>query len=139
MVAPFGASSKQGGSCMGSPDVCKTPAPPAPSPVPVPYPNSGQCAQALNFSTKVKLVQMNALTQKSEIPMSQGDEAGVAGGVTSGQNMGPISYKNSSTKVKFEGIGAVCQTSMTAHNGKSANMPAGQQVAPSQQKVKIAV
>jgi len=138
MVAIFPGSTKAGGMCMGAPDVCKTPAPPLPSPVPVPYPNTGQLVQANDTSTKVKFVNMEVVTVKSKIPMSQGDEAGVAGGLVSGANMGEVAFKKGSTKVKIEGQPCIHLTSVTSHNGSNANAPAGVQVVPSQTKVIIA-
>ena len=124
------------GICSGFPDVCKTPAPPAP-PIPIPYPNMGQVAQAVKTGVKVKVMNQPALNKGSEIPMSQGDEAGVAGGVTSGVNMQVVKYVMGYPKVKVEGMDAVGLMSTTGHNGSSANMPAGQQIAPSQAKVII--
>jgi hypothetical protein len=129
----FPASSKGGGVCMGFPDVCKTPAPPSPSPIPIPYPNIAQCASATGESQKVKIANMGALKKDSEIPMSSGDEAGVAGGVSSSVNMNKCTYKQGSMKVKFEGAEAVHLTSMTSHN--KDNFPAGMQIAPSQVQV----
>lgn len=137
MPGTMPASTKAGGQCFAMPDVCLTPAPPAP-PVPIPYPNTAMLVQAVKFSTKVKMVNKEALTLKSEIPKSMGDEAGTNGGVVSGMNMQKVTYKKGSTKVKIEGQPAVSLTSMTGHNGMNANMPAGQQVAPSQAKVLIA-
>lgn len=133
----FPGSTKLGGQAMGTPDVCKTPAPPAP-PVPIPYPNIAQMPTAMGFATKVKLSMGPALTLQSQVPMTQGDEAGVAGGVVSGMNMGPMTYKKGSAKVIIQGAPAVYLTSITGHNGSNANMPAGQQIAPSQTKVMIA-
>jgi len=130
------ASSKGGGMCQGMPDICKVPAPPAP-PIPTPFPNLGQMATASKTCAKVKLVGMEAVTETSEIPMSQGDEAGVAGGLVSGKNMDKIVVKKGSSKVKLCGKAAAHLTSMTAHNGANANMPAGQQIAPSQAKVLV--
>jgi len=75
------------------------------------------------------------VTKKSEIPSSQGDEAGVNGGVMSGVNMNKVVFQNGSAKVKIEGQPCVHLTCMTGHNGSNANMPAGTQVAPSQTKV----
>jgi hypothetical protein len=129
----FPASSKGGGMCMGFPDVCKTPAPPSPSPIPIPYPNIAQCASAQKDSQKVKIANMGALKKDSEVPMSSGDEAGVAGGVSSSVNMGKLAYKKGSSKVKFEGQEAVHLTSMTSHN--KDNFPAGMQMVPSQVQV----
>ena len=137
----FPASTTQGGTCMGVPDVCKTPAPPppvGPGQVPVPYPNNGMLNQATNASTKVKFMNKEVVTTKSKIPKSMGDEAGTLGGMVSGMNMGEAQFKMGSTKVKVEGQPCVHLTSMTSHNGTNANAPAGTQVAPSQTKVIVA-
>jgi len=125
-----------GGMCMAFPDVCKTPSPPLP-PIPIPYPNMGMCNQAQKSSKKVKICMKEALTKKTEIPQSMGDEAGAAGGVVSGKIMGPAKFTMGSTKVKFEGQPCVRLTSPTAHNGSNANAPSGLQVSPSQTKVLV--
>jgi len=132
----FPASTKGGGVCMGFPDVCKVPAPPAP-PIPTPFPNIGQLAQAdgSTCTQKIKIENKPALTLKSEIPMTSGDEAGSAGGLVSGKIKGPVKFIKGSTKVIFEGTPAVFLTSMTGQNGSNANVPCGNQVAPSQAKV----
>jgi hypothetical protein len=132
----FPASCKAGGVCMGFPDVCKTPAPPAP-PIPIPYPNIAQVASATagTCSSKVKITNQPAVTKDSEIPMSSGDEAGVAGGVISSCNMGKAVFKMASFKVKAEGKGIAKILSMVSHN--KDNFPAGMQIAPSQTKVLI--
>lgn len=122
--------------CQAMPDVCKVPAPPAP-PIPTPFPNLGQLPTAVKTSTKVKIVSMPAVIETAEIPMSQGDEAGTLGGMISGRNMDKIVFKKGSSKVQVEGKGCCYLTCMTAHNGANANMPAGQQIAPSQAKVMV--
>ena len=132
----FPASSKGGGQCLGVPDVCKTPSPVGP--IPVPYPNTGMLMQAQNTSPKVKFVQKEAVTLKSKIPKSMGDEAGAAGGIVSGMIMGEVSFKMGSSKVKVEGQPVVHLTSVSSHNGTNANMPAGAQIVPSQIKVLVA-
>lgn len=132
----FPASTNGGGNCMAMPDVCKVPAPPAP-PIPTPFPNTGMLNQATNASMKVKICGKQTVTVKSKIPKTMGDEAGVAGGLISGMNMGPASFKKGSTNVKVEGSPVISLTSMTAHNGTNANIPAGTVVAPSQVKVLI--
>jgi hypothetical protein len=137
MVAIFPASTKAAGNCFAMPDVCLTPAPPAP-PVPVPYPNTGMVNQASKTATKVKFAGKPVVTKKSEISRTMGDEAGVNKGVMSGMNMGKLTYKMGTTKVKIEGQDCIRLTSMSGHNGMSANMPAGVQVAPSQTKVIVA-
>jgi hypothetical protein len=137
MVAIFPASSKGSGTCFAFPDVCKTPAPPAPF-VPIPYPNSGMTNQAKKESKKVKFSSKAALTKKSEVSRSMGDEAGTLKGLISAKNMDKVTYKKGSSKVKAEGQAVVHLTSMTGHNGSNANMPAGAQIAPSQTKVIVA-
>ena len=91
--------------------------------------------QAQNTSMKVKFVGKEVVTLKSKIPRTMGDEAGSAGGVVSGMNMGEASFKTGSSKVKVEGQPCIHLTSMTGQNGVSANAPAGMVVAPSQIKV----
>ncbi|HTF56400.1 MAG TPA: DUF4150 domain-containing protein [Planctomycetota bacterium] len=131
----FPASSKGGGMCMGFPDVCKTPAPPSPSPIPIPYPNIAQVSAASGgtCSSKVKIENQPVVTKDTEIPSSSGDEAGVAGGVSSSCNMGKVVFKMGSSTVKAEGKDVAHVTSMTSHN--KDNFPAGMQLAPSQVKV----
>jgi hypothetical protein len=134
--AAFPASTMAGGTCLGVPDVCLVPAPPAP-PIPTPFANMAQCSLATGTTTKVLIMNMPALTQGSKIPMSQGDEAGSAGGVVSGVILGEVAFRTSSSKVSFQGQKAVVLTAVTAHNGTNANMPAGVHVAPSQTKVLV--
>jgi len=132
----FPGATKGGGNCLGMPDVCKTPAPPVP-PIPIPYPNTGMLMTASNTSSKVKFFSSETVTLKSKIPSSNGDEAGVAGGLVSGKNMDQCSFKMGSMSVKIEGQPAIMLTSISSHNGSNANMPAGCVVAPSQTKVII--
>ena len=137
MAAIFPASTKGGGQCFAFPDTCLTPAPPSP-PIPVPYPNFGMVNQAKNTAKKVKFSGKEVITKKSEISRSSGDEAGVNKGVMSGMNMGKVTFKKGSSKVKVQGQDCIHLTSMTGHNGMNANMPTGVQVAPSQTKVIVA-
>ena len=71
------------------PDVCQTPAPPA-GPVPIPYPNMAQLAtaDASTCSMKVLVESQPVHHVATEIPMSNGDEPGVNGGVISGGQLG---------------------------------------------------
>jgi len=133
----FPGGSKAGGTCMGTPDVCQVPAPPGP-PVPTPFPNTGMVANATKTSTKVLFENKEAVVETSEIPSSTGDEAGSAGGVVSGTVAQKIVFRKGSSTVMIEGKGAVYQTAMTAHNGASANMPAGLHDSPSQAKILVA-
>lgn len=134
------ASTNGGGQCAitGPIDFCKTPTPGGP--VPMPYPNFGMANQASGgtCSSKVKICGKKTIVKGTEIPMSTGDEGGVAGGgVVSSQFKGPVKYKKGSGKVKAEGKPICHLSSMTGHNGNNANMPAGLQVAPSQTKVTV--
>lgn len=131
------ASSKAAGQCMGMPDVCKVPTPAGP--VPTPFPNMGMCATATGTVPTVLIENMESIVVGSKIPSSMGDEAGVAGGVVSGVNVGPITFMTGSSKVMVKGKPLVVLTSTTAHNGSSANMPGGVVVAPSQAKVLAAL
>jgi hypothetical protein len=129
----FPASCTMGGMCQAFPDVCKTPSPGGP--VPIPYPNISQVPMATGTAKKVQLSMMPGVTLKSKISLSNGDEAGSLGGVVSGVFINQTQFSKGSMKVMFEGSPVVHLTSMTRQNGSNANMPAGQQIAPSQVKV----
>ncbi|MFO0614813.1 MAG: PAAR-like domain-containing protein [Polyangiaceae bacterium] len=131
------AATKQGGTAFAMPDVCLTPAPPAP-PTPVPYPNNGSLALTDRAVAEILIVNKETITESSQIPQSMGDEAGTNGGVTSGVNRGVVSFKQGSSKVYAKGARIVPLASMTAHNGSSANAPAGTLVAVSQTTVLVA-
>lgn len=132
----FPLCTKAGGQAFAFPDVCKVPAPPSP-PVPTPFPNLAMLATANGgtCSKKVKVQNQPVVTKASEIPRTQGDEAGVAGGVSSGTNMDKAAFKAGVSKVKIEGNDAINLLKPTAHNGSSANAPGGTIIAPSQSKV----
>jgi hypothetical protein len=132
------AATKAGGQCMAMPDTCLTPVPPPVTQIPIPYPNTALLNQADKVSSKVKFVSKEVVTLKSEIPKTMGDEAGANGGVMSGQNMGPAKFTKGSSKVKIEGQPCIHLTSMSGHNGNSANAPSGTMIAPSQTKVLVA-
>ena len=70
------ASNRGAGQNIGFPDVCNTPTPPVTTPIP--YPNNAMNALATPFSPVVKASMVNALSMISKIPMTEGDEAGVA-------------------------------------------------------------
>lgn len=103
------------------PDVCKTPAPLGP--IPVPYPNMGdtKMADPGGLVNKVLVCNMPALNLKSKISMSNGDQAGSIGGVTSNKIMGEVTFITGSQKVMFGGKPVVRLTSQTTHNGSPQN------------------
>lgn len=129
---PFPFLTKMGGMAFGSPDVCKVPMPPQPAPVPTPFPNFGQLVTALKTSLFVKILNMPLLTSGSVVPLSQGDELGVGGGIVSGVNMNQVGFTTASPVVYVEGDNAATWMSQTAHNGTNANMPMGSAIVPSQ-------
>ena len=129
------ASSLAGGMCVAmAPDVCKVPAPPS-SPIPVPFPNMSQVAMVTNPCTKVMIQNMPTVPEDGKMPMSEGDEGGVAGGVVSGTFMQQVAFKMGSSKVKVGGKALAILMSSTGHNGSSPNAPMGSQAVPSQMVV----
>ena len=130
------ANCQMGGQNFAFPDVCKTPTPVGP--VPIPYPNIAMLMTA-NPGTackKIYLMSMPAHNLMTQIPMSQGDNAGVAGGVASSMVMGPSRHLMGCVGVIYEGTPATKLTSPTGQNGMSLNAP-GMTIAPSQTKVMI--
>ena len=122
---PFGMTAQAGGMCMGPLDPCKTPTPAGP--VPIPYPNIAQTelANPISCSKKVFFAGMPSMNLKSEWKMSNGDQAGVAGGVISGKIMGEVRFSMGSMKVMIEGAPGAMQMGTTMHNGTAPNCPMG--------------
>ena len=130
------ANCQLGGLCFAFPDVCNTPTPVGP--VPVPYPNlaPGMTANPATACRKIYLSCMPAHNLATQIPLSAGDNAGVAGGVASGMMMGPSKHMMGSFVVIYEGCPATKMTSLTGQNGMSMNTP-GMTLVPAQFKVMI--
>lgn len=106
-----------GGTCMSTPpDVCKTPSPSGT--VPVPYVNIFQCSMVTpnTACSKVFIDGSPALHLKSATMLSNGDEPGTAGGVSSGKFIGKGEFTKGSQKVTLEGKAAVSQGASTKHN-----------------------
>jgi|SRR5271157_2530167 len=87
------------------PDVCKTPSPGGP--VPIPYPNIAK-SDMLDKGTKTITADGGNMcaNKGSEYSMSNGDEAGTAGGVKSSTNMKEAKWIFYSMDVKLEGQNA---------------------------------
>jgi len=79
---------------------------------------------------------MPAHNLRTQVPISQGDNAGVAGGIASGMVMGPSKHLMGSFGVIYEGFPATKMTSLTGQNGMSLNAP-GMTLVPAQFKVMI--
>lgn len=89
------------------PDVCKTPSPGGP--VPIPYPNISQSITLAKGTTTVKADGGMMIANKgSEFSLSNGDNAGVAGGVKSSTFMKESTWILYSFDVKMDGKG-VCR------------------------------
>ncbi len=86
------------------PDVCKTPSPGGP--IPIPYPNISQSATLAKGTTTVKADGMMIATKGSEFSLSNGDNAGVAGGVKSSTFMKESMWILYSFDVKMDGNNA---------------------------------
>lgn len=124
------ANAQMTGMDMGFPDVCLTPA--FPSPVPIPYPNIATGTMATGAVPNVLWGGTPAHNMSTTIPLSNGDNAGVATGVASGMVMGPSRHLTGAFTVLVGGAPATRMTSVSLQN--STNAP-GVRLAPSQVKV----
>ncbi|WP_437838965.1 DUF4150 domain-containing protein [Sorangium sp. So ce1153] len=123
------ANSQMMGIDLGLPDVCLTP---SPTPVPVPYPNIAAGPMGVPAVYNVLFMAAPAHNLATTIPLTNGDNAGVAMGVASGTVMGPSRHLTGAFSVLIRGMPASRLTSMSLQN--STNCP-GMRVAPSQVKV----
>src|ERR1700689_3973287 len=89
------------GMNMGFPDVCLTPA--GPAVVPIPYPNMAMHAMAAPFCPTILNMMMPALNMASMIPMTLGDQPGVANPMFMQMGM----FSMGSPKVFLQGMPAV--------------------------------
>lgn len=124
------ANTQMMGMDTGFPDVCLTPTPVGP--VPVPYPNIAMGPMAVPAAYNVLFMGTPAHNMSSTIPLSNGDNAGVALGVASGLVMGPSRHLTGAFTVLVGGSPATRLTSMSLQN--STNCP-GMRAVPSQTKV----
>lgn len=123
------ANTQMMGMDMGFPDVCLTP---TPAPVPIPYPNIAMGPTAANPVPNVMLSCLPAHNMATTIPLTNGDNAGVALGVASGLVMGPSRHLTAAFTVLIGGMPATRMTSVSLQN--STNCP-GARIVPSQPKV----
>ncbi|KAG1694981.1 hypothetical protein GQR58_006902 [Nymphon striatum] len=110
------------------PDVCLTP----PVPIPVPYPNIAAGPMGVPAAYKTLFMCTPAHNLSTVIPMTNGDNAGLATGVASATVMGPSRHITAAFTVLVGGIPATRVTSMTLQN--STNI-VGARMVPSQLKV----
>ena len=126
------ANSQMMGMDLGFPDVCLTPA--VPAPVPIPYPNIAMGPTAIPSQFNTLILGAPVHNMGTTIPMTNGDNAGVATGVASGTVMGPSRHVLGSFTVLVGGMPTTRLTSMTIQN--STNVP-GVRLVPSQVRVLI--
>ena len=100
------------------PDVCKTPSPGGP--VPVPYPNIANSITLSSGTTTVKGDKAMAANKGSKFAMSNGDNAGVAGGVKSSTFMKEATWILYSFDVKMDGKNTARFTDKMFHNSENA-------------------
>lgn len=128
------ANTQMMGMDTGFPDVCLTPAPPAPAPIPIPYPNIAMGPMGVPAAYNVLFMGTPAHNMMTTVPMTNGDNPGLATGVASGMVMGPSRHLTAAFTCLVGGAPATRLTSMSLQN--STNCP-GARVVPSQVKVMI--
>jgi carboxyl-terminal processing protease len=117
------ATNRGAGASFGFPDPCLTPV--GVAVVPLPYPNIGLHATATGFSVNVVFSGMNALNLLSFIPMTLGDEAGVAHPFI--KQAGRFTMGNSVVHVNL--VPGICLTCPTS--GNNCNNALGAVLVPS--------
>lgn len=125
------ANTQMSGIDMGFPDVCLTP---MPAPVPVPYPNVANGAMGVPAVYHALFMCAPAHNTSTLVPLTNGDNAGVAMGVASGTVMGPSRHVTAANTFLVGGMPGTRLTSMSLQN--STNCP-GVRLAPSQTKVVV--
>lgn len=118
----------------GFPDVCKTIV--GPAVVPIPYPNLAPTNTAIPNIFNQFTMAMPDHNLLTTVPLSNGDQAGVAMGVVSSLIMGPVKHIIGSFKVFKAVMPATKMLSPTGHNGMVPNAP-GMTLSPCQVKVII--
>ncbi|AGP35579.1 DUF4150 domain-containing protein [Sorangium cellulosum] len=124
------ANSQMGGMALGGPDVCLTP----PAHLPVPYPNLAAQPMGVPAVYNVLLTCAPAHNMMTQVPLTNGDNAGLETGVVSHTVMGPSRHVTAAFTVLIGGAPVTRMTSITMQN--SVNAP-GLSIVPSQVKVLV--
>ena len=124
------ANTSATGLDLASPDVCLTPTPAGP--IPIPYPNLAHSPTATATVNHILIACAPAHNLGTVIPMTCGDEPGVANGVASGAVMGSSRHITGASTVLFGGMPASRLTSVSSQNSGNC---VGARVVPSQTKV----
>jgi hypothetical protein len=123
------ANTQMMGMDLAFPDVCLTP---TPAPVPIPYPNIAMGPMGVPACYTILFMCAPAHNMATTVPLTNGDNAGVAMGVASGMVMGPSRHLTAAFTVLLMGMPATRLTSVSLQN--STNAP-GMRIVPSQVKV----
>ncbi|PRP95396.1 hypothetical protein ENSA5_39810 [Enhygromyxa salina] len=115
----------------GFPDVCLTPTPGG-APAPVAYPNIAAGNMAVPGVYNVLYMGMPAHNMSSVVPMSDGDNGGVALGVAAGTVMGPSRHLTGAFTCIVGGMPATRLSSVSLQNSTNC---LGARTVPSQTKV----
>jgi Domain of unknown function (DUF4150) len=124
------ANTQRGGMAFAIPDVCLTP----PVPTPIPYPNFAANPMAVSAVYKVLFVCAPAHNMRTTVPMTNGDNPGIVGGVLSRTVMSTSRHVMGARKVLIQGAPVTRLTSPTMQNRTNAR---GMTIVPSQTKVLI--
>ncbi|MDY6903505.1 MAG: DUF4150 domain-containing protein [Thermodesulfobacteriota bacterium] len=114
------------------PDVCLTPTPVGP--IPIPYPNLSMPMTAIPTQFKNFVMAMPAHNLMTTVPISMGDNPGVAMNPISGMVMGPTRHLMGSFKTFMGGLPATKMLNPSGQNGVSPGA-FGLSLVPSQVKV----
>lgn len=121
------ANTSMMGLDMAFPDVCSTPAPEGD--IPITYPNIALSDAAVPSQTVVFIEAMPAHNLATTISSTEGDEAGVEGGVASETESGPSRHLVGSNTVLYGGMPTTRLTSSSLQNSTNAS---GARLVPSQ-------
>ncbi len=116
---------------LGFPDICKTIV--GPVIVPIPYPNIASTSMAIPNVLNIFITAMPVHNLLTTTPLTNGDNAGVAGGLISQIMMGPSKHLKGSVKVFKSCMPATRMLDPTGQNGMLPNT-LGVTLSPSQVK-----
>lgn len=123
------ANTQMGGLDLAFPDVCLTP---TPAPTPIPYPNVAIGPMGVCAAYNVLWGCAPAHNMGTVVPLTNGDNAGIALGVASATVMGPSRHLTAAFTVLVGGMPATRMTSMSLQNSTNT---VGARIVPSQVKV----
>lgn len=124
------ANTSMMGMDVAFPDVCLTPSETAATPMT--YPNLALSDTAVPSQIVVFIEAMPVHNLATIIPTTEGDEAGLEGGVASGTDMGPSHHLVGSNTVLYGGMPTTRLTSSSMQNSTNSS---GARLVPSQTTV----